>query len=135
MGAERTSCEGDMVTSQDRSTGFARQAGRAGRRWRMAAAAVAAGAVLLSAGCSDDKSPTWQGGSQGDGATASASPAPPESTVAVTSPKANATGVEALTQIKYASEDPDNTTVSVKNASGAEVDGSLDKDAKVWKPE
>jgi lipoprotein-anchoring transpeptidase ErfK/SrfK len=102
----------------------------------MAAAAVAVGAVLLSAGCSGDKSPTWQGGSQGDGGSAtSASPAPPESTVAVTSPKANATGVEALAQVKYSSEDPDNTTVSVKTAGGDEVDGKLDKDAKVWTPE
>src|SRR3954451_5811002 len=118
-----------MVTSQDRSTGLARQAGRAGRRWRTAVAAVAAGAVLLSAGCSSgDKSPSWQGGSQGDGGSAaSASPAPPESTVSVTSPKADATGVEALAEIKYATEDPDKTTVSVKNASGDEVDGKPDK--------
>jgi lipoprotein-anchoring transpeptidase ErfK/SrfK len=123
-----------MVTSHERWTGPGRRAGRAGRRWRMAAAAVATGAVLLSGGCSDDKSPSWQGDPQGDGGAPSASPAPPESTVAVTSPKAGATGVEALTQVKYSSEDPDNTTVSVTNSSGAEVDGKLDKDAKVWTP-
>ena len=125
-----------MVTSHERSTGPGRRAARAGRRWRIAAAAVATGAVLLSAGCSDDKSPSWQGGPQGDGGgVPSASPAPPESTVAVTSPRAGATGVEALTQVRYSSEDPENTTVSVKDSSGDQVDGKLDKDAKVWTPE
>jgi lipoprotein-anchoring transpeptidase ErfK/SrfK len=109
----------------------------AGRsRWRQIAAALAAGAVLLTAGCSGDKGPTWQGGSQGDGAgsTAAASPAPPQSTVAVTSPEADATGVEALAEVKYSTEDPENTSVTVKNADGDEVDGTLDKDGKVWRP-
>ena len=132
-----------MVTSEDRSTGLTRPAdGRTGRgRWRTIAAAVAAGAVLLSAGCSGDKSPSWQGGSSGDGGSASApagtpeSPKPPESTVAVTTPEAGASGVEALTQVKYSTEDPENTTVTVKDSDGDSVDGTLDKDSKVWTPE
>ena len=127
-----------MVTRKDRSTGVTRPAGRTGRgRWRTVAAAVAAGAVLLSAACSGDESPSWQGGSSGDGGGASApaeSPAPPESSVAVESPEADATGVQALTQVKYSTEDPENTTVTVKDADGDEVDGKLDKDAKVWTP-
>ena len=120
-----------------RSTGATRLAGHGGRgRWRTFAAALAAGAILLSAGCSGDKSPSWQGGSQGDGGSANspASPAPQQSTVAVTSPEPDATGVQALAEVKLTSEDPSGTTVSVKNAEGAEVDGSLDKDALVWKP-
>jgi lipoprotein-anchoring transpeptidase ErfK/SrfK len=131
-----------MVTSEDRSTGLTRPAdGRTGRgRWRTIAAAVAAGAVLLSAGCSGDKSPSWQGGSSGDGGSASTpagtpeSPKPPESTVAVTSPEPDATGVQALTEVKYSSEDPENTSVTVKDSDGDAVDGKLDKDSRVWKP-
>ncbi len=125
-----------MVTSDVRSTGSTRPAGRG--RWRAVLAATAAGAVLLGAGCSGDKSPSWQGGSSGDGGSASApptSPAPPQSTVAVTSPKADATGVEALTKVKYSTEDPENTSVTVKDADGDEVDGKLDKDSGVWTPE
>ncbi|HET6530393.1 MAG TPA: Ig-like domain-containing protein [Actinoplanes sp.] len=109
---------------------------RAGRgRWRQIAAALAAGAVLLSAGCSGDRDATWRDGTQGDGGSApSASPAPPQSTVAITSPEADATGVEAFTEVKYSSEDPGNTTVTVEDADGEKVDGTLDKDNTVWRP-
>jgi lipoprotein-anchoring transpeptidase ErfK/SrfK len=127
-----------MVTGDDRPAGVTRAAGRRGRgRWRTIAAAVAAAVVLLSAGCSGDKSPTWQGGSSGDGGASApaTSPPPPQSTVAVTSPEADATGVQALTQVKYSSEDPENTSVTVKDSDGDEVDGNLDKNAKVWTPE
>jgi lipoprotein-anchoring transpeptidase ErfK/SrfK len=115
--------------------------GPAGRRWRTAAAALVAASVLLSAGCSgDDKSasPSWQGAAQDGGASAPASgepsPQPTLSTVAVTSPAADATGVQALAEIKYESEDPENTTVEVKDADGNEVKGTLDKDDKVFRP-
>ena len=129
-----------MVTSRDRSTGtgIARAAGRAGaRRWRVTVAALAAAAVLLSAGCSGkDDSPSWEGGAQGDagGGTTSASPAPPQSTVAVTSPEAEATGVKALTEVKYDTEDPANTTVKDTDSDGKEVKGEVDADEKVWTP-
>ncbi|BCJ51765.1 hypothetical protein Asp14428_32400 [Actinoplanes sp. NBRC 14428] len=109
-------------------------------RWRTAAAAVAAAAVLVSAGCSgDDKSgsPSWQGGSAGaDGSSASGAPAPQPtlSTVAVTSPAAEATGVKAIAEIKFESEDPQNTSVEVKDADGNKVEGTLDKDDKVFRP-
>jgi lipoprotein-anchoring transpeptidase ErfK/SrfK len=103
------------------------------------AAALVAGAVLLSAGCNGDKSSTWQGGSQGSGSSGTdkntPSPAPTLSTVAVTEPAANATGVEALAAVKYTSEDPDNTSVVVKDPDGKEVDGTLDKDGKTWQPD
>nr|WP_296074291.1 Ig-like domain-containing protein [uncultured Actinoplanes sp.] len=108
------------------------------RRWRLAAIALVAGSVLLSSGCGDGKKASWQGGAEpGSSAGAPAgdpSPAPTLSTVAVTSPAANATDVVAITEVKYTSEDPENTTVTVTDPSGKEIDGTLDKDAKVWKP-
>ena len=108
---------------------------RGGRRpWRIAVAALAAGVVLLSAGCSGDKTPAWQGGSQSGGSQAG-SPAPKPSTVAVTTPAANAKDVVASTDIKYSTEDAANTSVVVKNADGDEVKGTLDKDAKVFHPD
>lgn len=130
-----------MVTTRVRSTGtgIARAAGRAGApRWRTIAAALAAGAVLLSAGCSGkDESPAWQGGgAKGDaaGGASSASPAPPQSTVSVTSPEPEATGVKALTEVKYTTEDPQNTTVTVTDPDGDKVKGEVDKDNNVWTP-
>ncbi|MEV6598299.1 Ig-like domain-containing protein [Actinoplanes sp. NPDC051346] len=105
--------------------------GPAGRRWRAVVASVAAVGVLLSAGCSgDDKSesPSWQG--------ASGSPAPQAtlSTVSVTSPAADASDVMASVDIAYQSEDPANTSVEVKDGEGNEVKGTLDKDAKIFRP-
>jgi lipoprotein-anchoring transpeptidase ErfK/SrfK len=112
--------------------------GRAGRRpWRIVAAALVAGTVLLSAGCSGDKSPSWKNGSQGAGSGNSGSPSPeppPPSTVAVTQPAPDATDVVAVTEVKYTSEDPENTSVVVKDADGNEVDGTLVKDDQTWSP-
>jgi lipoprotein-anchoring transpeptidase ErfK/SrfK len=113
--------------------------GPVGRRsWRVTAAALLAVSVLVTAGCSGDKddSPSWQGGPQA-GASAGAdapSPQPTLSTVAVTSPAADAKDVVASTAIKYDSEDASNTSVVVKDADGAEVKGTLDKDDKVFTP-
>jgi len=106
------------------------------RPWRIAVAALAATTVLMSAGCSGDDTPAWQGGSQGGGSQggASASPAPPLSTVAVTTPAPNAKNVVAATDIKYSTEDAENTTVEVKNEDGDEVKGTLDKEDKVFRP-
>ena len=105
------------------------------RSWRRAAVVLAAGSVLLTAGCgSGDKSPSWQGGSQSAGAAAAPSPSPTLSTVAVVSPAGDATGVIAATDVKYTSEDPKNTTVTVTDPEGGEVKGTLDKDARVWRP-
>ncbi|MFI5891153.1 Ig-like domain-containing protein [Actinoplanes sp. NPDC051513] len=116
---------------------------RVRRPWRIAAVALIAGTVLLSSGCGHgDKSPTWQGGGESqaaDGGTgadaATPSPTPTLSTVAVVSPAAEATNVTAVTEVKYTSEDPENTTVTVTDAKGEEVEGTLDKDDKVWRPE
>src|SRR4051794_18789610 len=107
------------------------------RPWRMAAAVLTAGTVLLASGCGHgDKSPSWQGGSQAGGAAASQSPspAPTLATVAVVSPAADATGVVAVGPVKYTSEDPENTTVKVTDPDGGEVKGNLDKDSKTWTP-
>ena len=130
---------GNMETSGVRSTGadVLRATGRAGRRpWRIAAAALVACAVLLTAGCSGDKSPSWQGGSQGNGESPDKSPSPEPtlSTVAVTQPAADAKDVVASTEVKYTSEDPENTSVEVKDSDGNAVDGTLNKDDKTWRP-
>jgi lipoprotein-anchoring transpeptidase ErfK/SrfK len=111
------------------------------RPWQLAGIALLAGMVLLASGCSHgDKPAAWQGGggsqqSAGaktdDGAPA---PAPTQSTVAVISPKADATGIVAITPVKYSSEDPENTTVKVTDSKGTEVKGTLDKDAKTFTP-
>ncbi len=52
----------------------------------------------------------------------------------MTSPAKAATGVEAWSDVKYTSEDPENTTVKVTDSKGEEVKGTVDKDAKVWHP-
>ncbi|WP_030439794.1 L,D-transpeptidase [Actinoplanes subtropicus] len=113
---------------------------RVGRPWRSVGVAVIAGAVLLGSGCGrGDKSPSWQGG--GDKQTAAAggsaapSPSPTLSTVAVVSPAANATDVAAATEVKFTSDDPENTSVTVTDAGGAEIKGTLDKDEKTWRPD
>jgi lipoprotein-anchoring transpeptidase ErfK/SrfK len=117
---------------------------RVRRPWRSAAVAVIAGAVLLSSGCGrGDKSPSWQSGggdkqaaaSGGDAGGAAPSPTPTLSTVAVVSPAANATEVAAAAEVKYTSDDPQNTSVTVTDAGGAEVKGTLDKDEKTWRPD
>ncbi|ROP30557.1 L,D-transpeptidase [Couchioplanes caeruleus] len=102
-------------------------------------AVVAAAGVLLSAGCSGgDKSgtPSWQSGAEAAAANAPApaSPQPTLSTVAVTFPAKDATGVKAIAEIKYSSEDPANTAVEVKDAAGKKVEGTLDTDEKVFRP-
>jgi lipoprotein-anchoring transpeptidase ErfK/SrfK len=142
MGAGTIAGEENMSTSGDPSMGApARLTGHAGHRpWRIAAAAFAAGVLLLSAGCSGDKTPAWQGGSQAAGskagvtASSSPSPAPTLSTVAVTTPAANATNVVASTDIEYSTEDAENTSVELKDADGTQVEGTLDKDNKVFHP-
>ncbi|MFC3992899.1 L,D-transpeptidase [Actinoplanes siamensis] len=125
-----------------RSAVLSRPAGSGRRRLRATFVALLAGSLLFTAACSD-KSPSWQGGSGsgsgGDSAAGTAesaapSPTPTLSTVAVTSPKSAATGVEAWSDVKYTSEDPENTTVKVTDSQGNEVKGTVDKDARVWRP-
>ncbi|WP_045742378.1 Ig-like domain-containing protein [Actinoplanes rectilineatus] len=119
-----------------RSAGRSAVVGRAGRRWRTALVGVlAAGSLLLTAACSGGDSPSWEGGGDtAGGASGAASAAPQLSTVAVTSPALDATDVEAWSEVKYNSEDPDNTTVTVTDAKGAEVKGTVDKDDNTWRP-
>jgi lipoprotein-anchoring transpeptidase ErfK/SrfK len=102
----------------------------------MAAVTLIVGSLLLSSACGDgDKSSSWEGGGQpGSSAAPSAQPSPTLSTVAVVSPATDATDVVAATEVKYTTEDPENTSVTVTDEDGKEVDGTLDKDAKVWKP-
>jgi len=103
--------------------------------WRLAAVALIVGSVLLSSGCGHGDKPSWQGAPTAGGSAAAPSPSPTLSTVAVVSPAVDATGVVAITDVKYTSEDPENTTVTVTDPKGAEIHGTLDKDDKVWHPE
>nr|WP_231953554.1 Ig-like domain-containing protein [Actinoplanes derwentensis] len=99
--------------------------------------AVLASTLLLTAACSGSDKASWQGGGDTESTTSSAGPAAPEptlSTVAVTSPAADAKSVELWSEVKYSSEDPANTDVVVTNAKGTEVKGTLDKDKNVWVP-
>ncbi|WIM97476.1 Ig-like domain-containing protein [Actinoplanes oblitus] len=106
------------------------------RRVRATLVALLAGSLLFTAACSGGKSPSWQGGSDNAGGAASESPsaAPLPNTAEVTSPKAAATGVEAWSDVKYTSDDPENTTVKVTDSKGDEVKGTVDKDKHVWHP-
>ncbi|MEU8814702.1 Ig-like domain-containing protein [Actinoplanes sp. NPDC048796] len=113
------------------------------KRWRLAAISVIAASVVLSSaacgGGDDKKSSAWQGAEPGSSAGAPAggseqSEAPKPSTVAVTSPAADAKDVVAISPIKYTTEDADSTEVSVTDAAGKKVEGTLDKDAKTFTP-
>jgi lipoprotein-anchoring transpeptidase ErfK/SrfK len=109
--------------------------GTSGRRpWRIAMATLAAGTLLLSAGCGGANTPSWHSGSRGNGVAVSPSPAPKLSTVAVVQPAPSARNVAAITEVKYTSEDPSHTSVVVKDSDGKKVGGSLDRDAKTWRP-
>ncbi|WP_204297297.1 L,D-transpeptidase [Actinoplanes campanulatus] len=120
-----------------RSAEQAGPAARSGRsRLRLTLAAMLAGTLLLTAACSGGKDePSWQGGGDGAaGASSAPSTAPTLSTVAVTSPAQDAKSVELWSEVKFDSEDPDNTEVKVTNAKGDEVEGTLDKDQNLWRP-
>ncbi len=112
-----------------------RSAGRTGRgRLRLAVTVVLASTLLLTAACSGGDKPSWQGGGETESTTQSQAPAPALSTVAVTSPAADAKSVEIWSEVKYDSDDPANTDVVVTNAKGTEVKGTVDKDKNVWVP-
>ncbi|MDR6323234.1 lipoprotein-anchoring transpeptidase ErfK/SrfK [Actinoplanes couchii] len=115
-----------------------RSAERSGRgRLRLAVTVVLASTLMLTAACSGSDKASWQGGGSTESTTSpdgGASPAPTQSTVAVTSPEADAKSVEIWSEVKYSSEDPANTEVVVKNAKGDEVKGTVDKDKNVWTP-
>jgi lipoprotein-anchoring transpeptidase ErfK/SrfK len=102
------------------------------RPWRVAIATLTAATLLLSAGCGG-AGPAWYGGTGPKGA-GSPSPTPKPSTVAVTRPAPNATGVAAITDVKYTSEDPKHTSIVVKDSDGTKVAGTLDKEDKTWRP-
>ena len=128
----------DGIRSEGRSAPVGR---RGGGRLRLAVTALLASTLLLTAACSgggDGDKPSWEGGGAGNGSGTAASPAPsPEptlSTVAVTSPAAEAKSVELWSEVKYNSEDPENTEVTVTDAKGRQIEGTVDKDGNVWRP-
>lgn len=130
-----------MKTKRVTQVGAEAPVARVRHGWRIAGAALVAGSVLLASGCGhsgNKSSPSWQGGGSsaagstpGAGGTTPTSEAPLPSTVAVASPAANATDALVISDVKYTTDDPDNTTVTVAGPDG-EVKGTVDKDAKVW---
>ena len=112
------------------------------RKWRVVAAGVLVGSVLLTGACNGDKEPSWQGGANSpaasgkapgaDAATAT-SPAPPESSAVITAPAANAKGVLITTDVTFTTEDGEKATVEVKDSDGTAVKGSVLSDGKTWR--
>ncbi|WP_250000859.1 Ig-like domain-containing protein [Actinoplanes sp. M2I2] len=108
--------------------------------FRKAAVALVAASVLLASGCGDGdkKSSSWEGGGKpGSSASPNGEATTPEalpSTVAVSSPAADAKNVQAIAPIKFTSEDPQDTTVKVTGSDGKEIEGTVDKDAGTFTP-
>jgi len=99
-------------------------------------AVLATGAVLLGAGCSGEKTPSWEGGgsgaaTQGRNGAGEESPVSPPS---IASPVSGSSGVEALEPVRFTGGDMPNTAVTVKGADGQEVDGKTDTAKGTWTP-
>ncbi|HEX8345388.1 MAG TPA: Ig-like domain-containing protein [Actinoplanes sp.] len=111
------------------------------RPWRTAAAALVAGAVLLTGACSgDEKSPSWQGGGQaqgqpGDAPRASPAPAEPQTTALITAPAAEAKNVLAATDVQFSTENGEEATIEVKDEDGKAVKGAVLPGEKTWRPD
>lgn len=89
-----------------------------------ALAAVALAAVLaVTAGCTEDGSPAWQGGDEG-----------PKAKVTITAPAADATDVPASAEISFTAESATDTSVEVTDAAGGTVEGALSGDGTTWLP-
>ncbi len=96
--------------------------------WRLAVAAFATAAVVVTAGCTSDK-PAWQGGN-----AAPAQDTGPKVTAQITEPVAGARDVEPLTAVAFTTGNADKAVVEVKDASGKAVEGTTQDDGKSWKP-
>ena len=117
----------------------------AGRPWRVLAATLLVGSVLLTGACNDAKQPSWQGGGSsspaaddkapGAGAATPTSPAPPQSSAVITAPAANAKGVLITSDVTFTTENGEKATVEVKDGDGRTVKGSLLSDGRTWRPE
>lgn len=96
------------------------------------AAAVLAGLLSVTAACTKGDGASWQPG----GAPGQSQPAEPDTKAAatITAPAAGAKDVPASTGIAFETEEAVETTVSVKDASGEEVDGELSADKTSWLP-
>jgi lipoprotein-anchoring transpeptidase ErfK/SrfK len=95
------------------------------------AGAGVAGVAGLAA-CTGDKSPIWNG-STGDGDKPAETP--PKATVTISGPAADAKNVPASAEIVFAATEAVQTTVSLKDANGAEVPGAMHPDGAGWLPE
>ncbi|GAA1402697.1 L,D-transpeptidase [Catellatospora coxensis] len=95
------------------------------------AGAGVAGVAGLAA-CTGDKSPIWNG-STGDGDKPAETP--PKATVTISGPAADTKDVPASAEIVFAATEAVQTTVSLKDANGAEVPGAMHPDGAGWLPE
>ncbi|WP_422734146.1 Ig-like domain-containing protein [Micromonospora sp. WMMD558] len=103
---------------------------RRGGRRRALAAGLLAAALTLTAGCTsggDDGSSGWR---DGDG---NAAPAP-KAAVTIVEPAADAKDVPASTGITFTAKESRETTVELKDPSGAAVEGTLAADGGSWLP-
>ncbi|SCL34583.1 Lipoprotein-anchoring transpeptidase ErfK/SrfK [Micromonospora pallida] len=99
---------------------------RGDRRRGGLAAAVLVAALALTSGCT--------GGGKDGPTPPGASEKAPEATVAITTPQADAKDVPAATEIAFTAEKAQETTVELKDAAGAAVEGTLADDGKSWLP-
>ncbi|WDZ87231.1 L,D-transpeptidase [Micromonospora cathayae] len=99
---------------------------RGRRRGAFAAAALAAVLALTSActGGDDGKSSGWENPGE----------KPAEAAVTITTPQADAKDVPASTEIAFTAEQAQQTTVELKDAAGATVEGTMAADGRTWLP-
>jgi lipoprotein-anchoring transpeptidase ErfK/SrfK len=93
------------------------------------AAVVLAGALGLTAGCTDGDGPKWAGGGNGNTGAGGT-----QLSATVTSPAADATNVPASTTIAFKSDQGKNATVELKDEAGKAVEGELEKGGTSWLP-
>ncbi|MEV0714290.1 Ig-like domain-containing protein [Asanoa sp. NPDC050611] len=95
-------------------------------------AAVLAGLLSVTAGCTKAGNAAWNDGSQ-PGASQSTEP-DTKAKATITGPAADAKDVPASAAITFETTDAVETSVALKSADGEEVDGTLSADKKSWLP-
>jgi lipoprotein-anchoring transpeptidase ErfK/SrfK len=89
-------------------------------------AAILAGALALTAGCSDGGSANWKGSGEAEKG--------PKAAATITVPAADAKDVPASTEVAFTTKDASTSTIELKDAAGKAVEGTLSKDGKTWLP-
>ncbi|HET9518791.1 MAG TPA: Ig-like domain-containing protein [Actinoplanes sp.] len=93
-------------------------------------AAVAAGAVLLTGGCTSDEPSAGKPGASGSHRQDDA-----RQLAAITTPASGSKGVSAATDIAFTTEHATGATVQVTDDKGATVAGAMLADGKTWRPD